>query len=122
MMGLVATNLTSPLFRHILPPQLSLLTVPCLLSPPSPSGRGCSRRRIHLWRRQGLTGRLRTELGEDRSQGADARRGRVVVVLNDLVKLLSKSGGFFVCLGKEDNPHMGSRFLLRNRAARALGD
>ena len=41
-------------------------------------------------------GRLRSELGEDRLQGSDARRERMAAVLEDVVKLLGKSGGFFV--------------------------
>ena len=37
--------------------------------------------------RQGLAHRLRSELAEDRSQGADARREREFVALDDVVKL-----------------------------------
>ena len=47
-------------------------------------------------RRQGLAGGLRSELGEDAPQRADARRERVTVVFDDLVKLFGESDGFFV--------------------------
>jgi hypothetical protein len=54
------------------------------------------RRRVDLRRRQGLAGRLRSKLGEYAPQSADARRERVAVVLDDVVKLLGESGGLFV--------------------------
>jgi hypothetical protein len=57
------------------------------LTPPSPIP-AHSRRRIDLQRRQGLAGRLRSELGKDAPQRADARGERVAVVLDDIVKLL----------------------------------
>jgi hypothetical protein len=41
-------------------------------------------------------GPARSQLGEDRPRGADAGRERVGVALNDVVKLLGESGGFFV--------------------------
>jgi hypothetical protein len=50
-------------------------------------------RRIHLRRRQGLADWLRAEFVEDGPQRTDARRERVAVVLDDVVKLLGKSGG-----------------------------
>jgi hypothetical protein len=53
-----------------------------------------------LSRRQGRAKRLRAELGEDRPQRADARRERVKVALDDSVKLLGESGGFFVLRGQ----------------------
>jgi hypothetical protein len=43
----------------------------------------------------GTAGRLWPEFGEDGPQCADAMREGVAVVLDDLVKLLGKSGGFF---------------------------
>jgi hypothetical protein len=49
----------------------SFLTARSLTPSPIPPAR---RRRIDLRRRQGLASRLLSELGEDRSQGADARR------------------------------------------------
>ena len=53
-------------------------------------------RRIHLPRQQGLAYRFRSELGEARPQRADARRERVTVILDDVVKLLGERVGFFV--------------------------
>jgi hypothetical protein len=41
-------------------------------------------------------GGLRPELVEDRSQRADARRKGIAVALYDVVKLVDKSGRFFV--------------------------
>jgi hypothetical protein len=52
---------------------------------------------LHLRWRQRLADRLWSELGEDRPQGADTLREWVAVALNDIVKLLGKSGGFVVC-------------------------
>jgi hypothetical protein len=46
--------------------------------------------------RRRLADRLRSELGEDRPRRADARRERVAVILDDIVKLFDQSGGFFV--------------------------
>jgi hypothetical protein len=54
------------------------------------------RRRIDLWRRQGLANWLRSEFPEDLSQGTDARREREFVALNDVVKLSDEGGGFVV--------------------------
>jgi hypothetical protein len=51
-------------------------------------------------RRQGLAHRLRAEFVDDRPQRADAWRERVAVVLDDIVKLLGESGGFFVGIGQ----------------------
>jgi len=50
--------------------------------------------RVDRW--QGLANRLRPELGEDAPQRADTRRERVTIILDDIVKLLGESGGFFV--------------------------
>jgi hypothetical protein len=44
--------------------------------------------RIHLRRRQGLADRLGSEFGANRPQRVDARRERVSVALDDVVKLL----------------------------------
>jgi hypothetical protein len=55
-------------------------------APASDEARG----RIHLRRQQGLAHRLRPELGEYAPQRADARRERVTVVLDDVVKLLGR--------------------------------
>ena len=63
---------------------------------PAPSCGGCSRRHIHLRRPQGLADRLRSDLAENAPQRADAMRKGVAAVLDDLVKLLGKGGGFFV--------------------------
>jgi hypothetical protein len=71
----------------------------------TPSRSAGSRRRINLPRRQGLANRLRSELSEDRPQGADARRERAGVVLNDIVQLFDQSGGFFVV--KVHERHIG---------------
>src|SRR5712675_279122 len=64
-------------------------------SAPSPSRRR-SRRFVMLRRRQGLAGRLGPELREYAPQRTDAMREGVAVGLDDLVKLLGKSGSFFV--------------------------
>jgi hypothetical protein len=37
-----------------------------------------------------------SEFDKDRPQRADARRERVAVILDDFVKLLGESGGFFL--------------------------
>jgi hypothetical protein len=76
---------------------------------PAPASSDEARRGIHPRRRQGLAGRFRPELGEYAPQGADAMREGVTVVLDNLVKLLGKSGGFFVCQVKVHSPDMGSR-------------
>jgi hypothetical protein len=60
-------------------------------------------------RRQGLAGGLGSELGEDCPQGSDARRERVGVIIDDIVKLLGESGGFVVGQVKVHGPDMGSR-------------
>ena len=67
------------------------------------------RRRIDPPRRQGLADRLRPKLGEYGPQRAYARRERVTVALDNVVKLLGKSGGFFVREVKVHDPDMGSR-------------
>jgi hypothetical protein len=59
-------------------------------TPPGP------RRRVHLRRRQGLAGWLPSELVENCPQRLNARREGIAVVLDDVVKLLGESGGFFV--------------------------
>jgi hypothetical protein len=59
-------------------------SLPHYLSSPV-SARGW--RRVHLQGRQGLAHRLRSELREYAPQRADARRERVAVVLDDIVKL-----------------------------------
>jgi hypothetical protein len=64
-------------------------------------------RRIDLGRRQGLPYRLRPELGEDRPRRADAARERVAVALNEIVKLLGESGGFFIGKVKVHGPRYG---------------
>jgi hypothetical protein len=46
--------------------------------------------------RQGLLRRLRPELPEDIPQGADARREREFIALNDVAKLSDEGGGFVV--------------------------
>ena len=63
---------------------------------------------IHLRRRQGRPWWRRIQLVEDALQGADARRERVAIALDDIVKLLGKSGGFGVCQVKVHGPDMGS--------------
>jgi hypothetical protein len=51
---------------------------------------------IHLWRRQALADRLGSEFVEYAPQGADARRERIEVVLDDAVWFLSERGSFVV--------------------------
>jgi hypothetical protein len=77
---------------------------------PAPSSCGRSRRRIHLWRRQGLADRLGSEFREYAPQGLHARRERVTIVSGDVGKLFGQSGGFFVGQVKVlHNPDMGVR-------------
>jgi hypothetical protein len=70
-----------------------MAALPCGLAAPFGDG---SRRRINPRRRQGLAGRLGFEFGQDRPQGADARRELVFVALYDAVKLSDEGRGFVV--------------------------
>jgi hypothetical protein len=60
------------------------------LTAPAPSGYDRSRWRVNLRRLAMHAARLRFELREDRPQGADTRRERVTVAVNDVVKLLGE--------------------------------
>jgi hypothetical protein len=61
----------------------------------------------HLRWRQGLADRLGPELRQDRPQRADARRERVLVAFNDVVKLAAESGGFFARQVNVHDPDIG---------------
>ena len=77
---------------------------------PAPSGGSCSRWRVDFRRRRGLAGRLRSELREDRPQGADARRQRIAVVVDGTGQKGHEGGGFIVRKVKVlHGPDMGSR-------------
>ena len=67
----------------------------------------------HFSRRQGLADRLGSELGEGSLQGADAGREQVFVTV---VKLLDKSGDFFVV--KVHGPDMGRQSCAAKAGAR----
>jgi hypothetical protein len=58
--------------------------------------------------RQGLARRLRPDLVADRRQGADARRERVPIAVDDAVKLAEQRGGLFGGQVKGHDPEMGA--------------
>jgi len=54
-------------------------------------------------RRKGFAFRFRAEFSKDRLQGADALAELITVVIDDLLKLADKSGGFWIIYGRQQH-------------------
>ena len=70
-------------------------------------------------RRQWFPNRLRTQLGADCSEHANAGRERKSITVNDAIQLTEQRGGFFFCQVKVHDLDIGSLTSSRESALSA---